>query len=48
MSAVFHIHNGLKQVDALSPLCFKFTLEYATRNVQENTGRLDTSHSGLC
>jgi hypothetical protein len=33
---MFHIRNGLKQGDALSPLCFNFALEYAIRRVQVN------------
>jgi hypothetical protein len=32
----FPIQNGLKQGDALSPLLFNFTLEYAISRVKEN------------
>jgi hypothetical protein len=35
LSNKFPIQNGLKQ-DALSPLLFNFTLEYAIRKVLEN------------
>jgi len=35
-SDMFPVRNGLKQGDALSPLLFNFTLEYAIRRVQVN------------
>jgi hypothetical protein len=40
MSDHFPIQNGLKQGDALLPLFFTLSLEYAIRQVQENHVRL--------
>jgi len=34
LSDMFHVKNGLKQGDALSPLPFNFALKYTTRRVQ--------------
>jgi hypothetical protein len=36
LSDMFPIRNGLKEGDALSPLLFKFALDYAIRMVQAN------------
>jgi len=52
MSDTFHIKNGLKQGDALSPLLFSFALVYAVRGGSGKPGWLEmkryTSASGLC
>jgi len=36
LSDMFHVRNGLKQGDILSPLLFNFALGYAIRRVQVN------------
>jgi hypothetical protein len=36
LSDNFPIQNGLKQINALSPLLFNSALEYAIRKIQEN------------
>jgi hypothetical protein len=48
LSYNFHIQNGIKQGDALSPLLFNFALEYISK-VQENQVGLKLSGTiGLC
>jgi hypothetical protein len=49
LSCHFHIQNGLKQGDALSPLFLNFALEYSISKVQEHqTGlKLNATHQLL-
>jgi hypothetical protein len=50
LSDNFPIQNGLQQGNALQPLLFNFTLEYAIRKAQEKHVGLkrDTSAAVLC
>jgi Reverse transcriptase (RNA-dependent DNA polymerase). len=41
LSSSFPVGNGLKQGDALSPVLYKFALEYAIREVHETRLGLD-------
>jgi hypothetical protein len=49
LSDSFHIQNGLKQEDVLTPLLFNLALQYAIRNVRENQMglKLDGTHQHL-
>ena len=49
LSDVFPVRNGLKHGDALSPLLFSFTLEYAIRrvNVNKDAWKLNGTHQLL-
>jgi hypothetical protein len=39
LSDNFPIQNGLNQGDVLTPLPFKFALEYAVRKIHKKTGK---------
>jgi hypothetical protein len=41
LSDAVPIQSGLKERDALLPLSFNFTSEYATRKIQENKNELE-------
>jgi hypothetical protein len=47
LSGAFSIQNGLKQGDALSPLLFNFSLEYAIRKFREYQMELKLNRTRL-